>query len=248
VRVEYWGRLAAHTAPSTEEVPVTRFGSLTVAVLLVAAACGDDAATTTTISETTTTVAETTTTVAETTTTVAETTTTAEATTTTAVAIVYTVTLDSMGRADMPPVLGSPGDPNGSGCVVPAGDVIPDGIWFGYVRTYAGGTIALDLACFFTGEASIAAKRADGVDDEFDEEGWYIRNQNPRTYDVPVMTGAEVWFIDRGNPAGLFPEPLPFASWPSPDSFLCSLPFDNCLVWLYINGGAATAIVEQFAP
>jgi hypothetical protein len=70
----------------------------------------------------------------------------------------------------------------------------------------------------------------------------------PRTYDVPVAAGADVYFIDFGNPAGLFPEPLPLASWPSPSSFLCSLPFENCLVWLYVNGGAATTIVEQFAP
>ncbi|HAX81443.1 MAG TPA: hypothetical protein DCY40_02605 [Actinobacteria bacterium] len=139
-----------------------------------------------------------------------------------------------------PDVFGVSGDPHGSGCVVGA-DVLPAGVWFGFAKAYGGGTITFDLACFFTGAAAAAAATADGEE----VMDFYIRNQNPKLYTVPVSPSAEVWYVDMiGGPE---PTPIPLASWPTSDSYsMC--PGDHCPVWLYVNGGAATGIVEQYLP
>ena len=43
------------------------------------------------------------------------------------------------------------------------------------------------------------------------------------------------------------PTEIPVTSWPHPDSFL-NCPAQYCSVWLYINDGVATALVEQYLP
>lgn len=224
--------------------------STIVVVALLAAACGDDAAgnATTTPSGSTTAAAVTTapTTTAATSTTVAPATTTTLAVTTTA-PIVFAV-----GDLSIPPpVLGSAGDPHGSGCVIGDTDVLPDGIWMGFAEAVsfpagAAGTITFDLACYFSGAAADAAANADYGGTAGAEEGFHIRNQNPKSFAVQVSPEAEVYSIDAAGPTW-FPEPIPLSSWPSPSSWL-PCPGETCAVWLFVNGGAATAIVEVFLP
>ncbi|OFW63602.1 MAG: hypothetical protein A2135_05875 [Actinobacteria bacterium RBG_16_67_15] len=216
-----------------------RPATLLLTLVLVAAACGDDSATTTTASPETTTTAAGTTTLA-TTTTAAPTTTVAPTTTlaptTTAPAVFYAVDPTDF----FPDVFGAASDPHGSGCVVGA-DVLPAGVWFGFAKAVGGGNITFDLACFFTGAAAAAAATADGAE-VFD---FYIRNQNPKVYTVPISPSAEVWYVDMIT--GPEPAPLPLASWPTSASYV-PCPGDYCAVWLYINGGVATGIVEQYLP
>lgn len=212
---------------------------LTVLVALLAAACGDDSAASTTATTTTTTAATTTmapvTTTTDAATTTAVVTTTTAAVTTTTTTIVYAVDSSSF----FPDVLGSAGDPNGSGCVVNA-DILPNGVWFGYATSVSGATITFDLACFFTGDAAVAAATADAAE-AFD---FYIRNQNPKTYSVPIDGGADVFIVD---PVTIEETQISAASWPSGASFV-PCPGEFCAVWLYVNGGQATGLVEQYLP
>jgi hypothetical protein len=209
--------------------------------MLLAAACGDDDAATTVTASTT---AVTTTTLAPTTTatptsTVASTTT--PATTTTMATTTTAATLYQIDPTDFfPDVFGVDGDPHGSGCVVGA-DVLPAGVWFGFAKAVGGGTITFDLACFFTGDAAIAAATADG-EEAFD---FYVRNQNPKVYIVPISPSAQVYYVDMIS--GPEPTAIALSSWPTADSFT-TCPGDYCPVWLYVNGGVATGIVEQYLP
>ena len=102
------------------------------------------------------------------------------------------------------------------------------------------GTITFDLACFFTGDAAVAAAGADG-EEAFD---FYIRNQNPKLYTVPIAPDAEVFFID-----GMTIEltEIPVSAWPSNESYL-RCPDQYCGVWLYVNDAVATGVVEQYLP
>ena len=217
-----------------------RILALPMLLALLVASCGDDDAVTTT-EVTTTTAPEATTAATTMVTSTAATTTATTVAPTTTTAILYTV----VDAHVLPEVFGVFGDPNGSGCVV-AGDVLPDGVWMGFAEAVSGGVITFDLACYFSGAAADAAAAADFGAGAEAEEGFHIRNQNPKVFAVGVASSASVYSIDAGGPT-FFPEPYPLASWPNPSSWL-TCPGDSCAVWLYVNGGAATAIVEQFLP
>ena len=116
-----------------------------------------------------------------------------------------------------------------------------DGIWFGFAQAVAGGVITLDLACFFTGAAAAAAATADGAE-VFD---FYIRNQNPNTYSVAMAAGADVYGVSSG-PDGI--TMVPVVGWPPTPGAFMPCPGEFCAVWLYVNGGVATGIVEQYLP
>jgi len=131
---------------------------------------------------------------------------------------------------------------HGSGCVTDA-QILGDGVWFGFAEAVVGGVISFDLACFWTGAAAEAEAIADGSE-AFD---FYIRNQNPKTYDVQIPANADVYWIDPTAAEWPWPIPIPPTAWPNPASFL-SCPSQWCSVWLYVNGGQATGIVEQYLP
>ncbi len=142
-----------------------------------------------------------------------------------------------------PPFPGNRGG-HGSGCYADPG-TLPDGVWFGYAQAVAGGTITFDLACFYTGAEAIAEAAADGEESPPPND-YYIRNFNPLTFAVPVAPGASAWYLDS---ISLAETEIPASSWPTAASFystICPGPF--CAVWLYVNGGRATAIVEQYLP
>lgn len=134
------------------------------------------------------------------------------------------------------------GGAHGSGCVADPG-TLPNGVWFGFAEGFAGGTVTFDLACFFTGAQAEAEAAADGTE-AFD---FYIRNQNPATYGESLAADVRVWFVDGTSTDVMFPTEIPPGSWPHPDSYL-SCPGDYCSVWLYVNGGRVTALVEQYLP
>jgi hypothetical protein len=137
------------------------------------------------------------------------------------------------------PLPGS-GRAHGSGCVVPGGSMtLPDGIWFGFAEAFAPGVITFDLACFWTGEAAIDAAAEDG-EEAFD---FYIRNQNPTNREVPIAGDARIWYLDGTVSLTEITAP----EWPHPGSFLMC-PGEYCSVWLYVNGGEVTALVEQYLP
>ena len=197
--------------------------------------------TTATTAPTTTTVVTTTTsaptTTAVTTTTVAATTTTTAVTTTTSGGP-YVV-----GNPELYPLAPLPGSDGagGSGCAPGAGS-LPNGVWFGYVHARGATSVEFDLACFYFGDIAYTKGAEDG--DEVNDD-YYVRNQNSTTRTVPVQPDATVYEIDAMS-IGLVP--VPFSAWPLDPAGYIACPSDWCGVWLFVNGGVTTEILEQYVP
>jgi len=218
--------------------------TLALALVLVAGACGDDDAATTTTSATTS-EATTTITLPPTTTSEAATTTTTEPPTTTLVpTTTATVPYYSVAWYGMfPDPLATAADGHGSGCA-PPGDALPAGMWFGFARASSAGTLTFDLACFFTGPAGVAAATADG------EAGYdldfYIRNHNPKLFTISLDPGGTAYWLDA-TAADISLQPIVMTDWPVGSGYtLC--PGEYCAVWLFVNGGEVTELVEQYLP
>jgi len=181
---------------------------------------------------------------------------TSEATTTTAATT--TTTMESTTTAPLtyrvdPTTLPAvfPGVTNGahgSGCVTPGFDELPDGVWFGFVETVGGDMMTFDLACFFTGEAACVAQTEDGgargPEDCLD---FWVRNDVDYPFGVTISPPARVWYVDALAPEWDHTFEIPSESWPTEASYQ-SCASDTCAVWLYVNGGLATGIVEQYLP
>jgi hypothetical protein len=116
----------------------------------------------------------------------------------------------------------------GSGCS-PGSGALPDGIWFGHIEEASSTTIRFDLICMAPLEPG-----ADGVAT--------ITNDSPKLRSVPVSSSANVHAI---APNGLEWELQPYSSWyldPGQEGFC---PPEGCWdVWLYINNGEVTEIVQ----
>jgi len=122
----------------------------------------------------------------------------------------------------------------GSGCA-PGTDILPDGVWAGWVISREEDRVEFDLACMHP-----------------TPEEPSITNQTSRLRSVPVSTSAVVYPV---TDEGLLGEPIPYPTWrSSPTSVFCaslmitpSLP-DGCPLWLYVNEGAVTEIAEFWLP
>ncbi|MDJ0923442.1 MAG: hypothetical protein QNJ77_02680 [Acidimicrobiia bacterium] len=137
------------------------------------------------------------------------------------------------------PLPGS-GEYLGSGCT-PASDALPDGIWFGLVRGAGEGAIGLDLACF---------RWIDDPADAIEPGGWGVDNSGPEVWSVPVASGTAV----TCQPSDC-PQPyMAYAAWAQltrdyldahPEAAMWIEGNDfGIMVWLYVNGGRTTEIVE----
>jgi len=132
----------------------------------------------------------------------------------------------------------------GSGCS-PGSDELPSGIWFGYLVTKGTHSVTFDLACLLGPPASLPYLTQDDLDADVD---WYVRNDNPKLREVPVADGAVVYQLD-GNAD--FYLTVAFADWPLPGHTYSSVgtcPGAGCPVWLYVNGGVVTEIMERYFP
>lgn len=128
----------------------------------------------------------------------------------------------------------------GSGCT-PGADLLPDGKWFGEVVRADAGELEFDLACWFDGDAAIAAAAEDGERLEID---YYIRNESTRTRRLPVTDDTTVvWYgIGPGDPSD--PDLISYADWSVFDlEHICCAG-----VWLTVDAGAVTGIQEQWVP
>jgi hypothetical protein len=195
-------------------------------------------ATTTTSTTVTTSTTAATTTTAPTTTTTAPTTTTSTAATTTTNGGPYLV-----GTPELYPLAPLPGSNGaaGSGCAPGAG-ALPDGVWFGYVLAKSAADIDFDLACFYFGDIAYDEGALDGEEVNND---YYVRNANPTLRTIPVDPAVTVYEIDAGSTGYL---EIPFSARPVDPSAYLTCPSDWCGVWLFVNGGNVTEILEQFVP
>jgi hypothetical protein len=125
---------------------------------------------------------------------------------------------------------------HGSGCA-PGTDWLPDGIWFGYVTDRSANRIDFDLACIWTGATAEQEAAADGLTLE---TGYYIRNIASKIRSPQVASGATVYHL-TGNP--WFTE-LTYSAWRQGSCH--GFESVSCPVWLYVNGGQVTAVIEQY--
>jgi hypothetical protein len=170
-----------------------------------------------------------TTTTAATTTTTAPTTTTSPATTTT-LDVFYSFAVHGLYPAPLPDSDGL----LGSGCS-PGSVTLPDGIWAGWIAARLAGQVDFDLACLHP-----------------TPEEPRISNQSTRLRTVPIAENAVVYAIKNDGHIGT---PVPYQNWQiDPVNRWCEAvmiaPFfpSGCPVWVYVNGGAATEIVEFWLP
>jgi hypothetical protein len=131
---------------------------------------------------------------------------------------------------------------SGSGCT-PGPGALPDGEWFGFVADASAAELEFDLACWFIGDAAIAATAEDGEESPPPND-YYVRNTNPALRTVPVADDAQVsWLANVGSPA------------------LATIDYPTWLtqrvargvemqpgVWITITGGDVATIEEQYVP
>lgn len=167
-------------------------------------------------------------------------TTTAPSTTTTVAPPVYTV--DDPTLAPPAPMTGSEGA-SGSGC--PAGGGPPDdGIWYGYVTASTTSTVTFEFACLYFGDAAWEEAAEDGTEAPNDV---YIRATD-RISEVPVIEGATAYTIVSPANSELRIDSVPFADWPQDPMGYIPCPGESCSVWLYVNNGIVTEVLEQYLP
>ena len=222
------------SSSDSDDVAAADASSTTASTAATTTLPGDT--TTTTVAATTTTTAAPTTTAATTTTTAATTTTASTTTTTSGGPYV----IDDPQFYPLGPLPGSDGAA-GSGCS-PGSGALPDGVWFGYVLAKSATEIEFDLACFYFGEIAYTEGAADGEEVNND---YYVRNANPTLRTIPVPPAAGVWEIDAGSIGYL---DVPFSDWPLDPTAYISCPSDWCGVWLFVNSGNVTEILEQYVP
>jgi len=136
----------------------------------------------------------------------------------------------------------------GSGCS-PGSDILPDGIWIGFVRDLTATGITFDLACLRT------------PTDSGEESAWAIDNASSRVRPVPVddeaLVFCEIADCDRedlATPTAEGPSPMPYDDWAADTlAWLAMYPeattwaqgnHFGVLVWLYVNDGEITEISE----
>ena len=157
----------------------------------------------------------------------------------------FTLGTPSLGVPD--PLEGS-GGAAGSGCS-PPGSQLPDGIWFGYLHEVKASAVVFDLACFFAGDDASAAALTDGEPEP--PNSFYIRNENAQLRRVEVATQAPVYVIVAPPDSDLTLAEASLGDFTTVAdaynaSFVC--PGEFCGMWLYINNGEATQIVELYLP
>ena len=125
----------------------------------------------------------------------------------------------------------------GSGCS-PGSATLPDGVWFGLAHSWSTTSISLDFACWYSGATaeSVAAARGDEVNNDY-----YLVNDVATLRSVPV--DGDVPSTKAGWEDGVFTLSAVMAD--PGGSLPTSPPYP---VWIYVNGGVATAVAVQFIP
>ncbi len=129
---------------------------------------------------------------------------------------------------------------SGSGCN-PGGDRLPDGWWYGFAKTpiRAGSSFDFDLACYYYGRIAAQVAHEENPleypDETFIDDDVYVSNANLTTRQVPVATSADLRCLDMGTPG--FGDQQP-----------CSGPGVSWSVWVRVEGGSVTKVLEQFHP
>lgn len=179
-------------------------------------------------------------------------TTTSQATSTSTAAPSTTTTQPAIPTT--PITISTPADgtsPNGSGCS-PSGSTLPDGTWFGYLKTVSpdgppvAQTIGLDLACFYVGPAANAKAAELGQETPVPND-YLITNQSATEFTVPAWPDVQVVRLEQvgqyGLTGGLAPATTGLAG-----ATPILIGFASPIVWVQVVGGKALVIQAQFTP
>ena len=159
--------------------------------------------------------------------------------------------VETVGYGPMP-LEGSAGA-GGSGCA-PGTEQLPDGVWFGFVVDRSDVGIQFDLACWWSGDRANEVALERGETDVPVPNDYYITNDSERLRAVEIAPDTPVAHLDYTE-ANTTNDPyvvVAFGEWGGLNDYLnCDFgsktePF--CLVWLYINDGLVTELVEQYVP
>jgi hypothetical protein len=160
---------------------------------------------------------------------------------TTATTVNATTTIATTATTtDASPTTTGPDGPSGSGCTPDDTVSLPEGEWYGVVVSATPSGFEFDLACWFTGEAAVAAAAEDGA--EPPPNAYYVRNDNPQIRSLPVSSETEVVWYPTGDPASEVA--VPFTDWV--DGATSRGLFFG--VWLDVIDGEVLAIREQWVP
>jgi hypothetical protein len=128
-------------------------------------------------------------------------------------------------------------DAQGSGCTPGAGS-LPDGVWFGFVKTWSTTQVAFDMACWWTGAAGEAQAAAHGT--EFTND-YFVTNDSTTIRlvtvagDIPAKKAGwddGIFTLSQviADPGGSLPTSAPYPA------------------WIYVNGGVVTELAVQYIP
>jgi len=131
--------------------------------------------------------------------------------------------------------------PSGSGCT-PGGPVLPDGTWLGILKIVdaPGGTISIDLICYYTN----AAARAAGIEPPDFPLNDSIVNQSAQLFVIPTWSNVQVipLDVDTYGPTGML-APTRTGVAAANDVFATG---NGDVVWVRIVGGRAIVIQQMF--
>lgn len=154
---------------------------------------------------------------------------------------------DTSTTTGAPPTTGKPPtDTNdlasGSGCKPGSEDSLPDGEWYGYLADVSSPEVEFDLACWFTGEAAVAAASEDGAESPPPND-YYVRNQSEALRSLAVEGSAEVEYLANGGD----PNTVTTTSY---EEWHVEWEIDGFSpgYWLTIEDGQVTRIVQQYVP
>ena len=167
-----------------------------------------------------------------------EATTTTDATTTTTAPTSSTssTTSTTVGPGDIDDLA------SGSGCKPGSEDSLPDGEWYGYIADLDAAEIEFDLACWFTGDAAVAAASEDGAESPPPND-YYVRNVNETLRRLAVAGAATVEYLANGGDPNSVAT-TSYAGWHVEweiDGFSPGY-------WLTVENGEVTEVVQQYVP
>ena len=132
--------------------------------------------------------------------------------------------------------------PAGSGCTPRSSTTLPDGEWFGILRSAdpSGGTVGLDLECLYWGAAANNAARQDGLTEIPVPNDHYERNRSALVYTQRAVPDVSVSVLGAGGSAT--------TRYPTAHGVAAAERLIGASVWIQITQGWVTAIQQQYFP
>lgn len=140
----------------------------------------------------------------------------------------------------------APDGADGSGCLADSAP-LADGAWFGYPTAWHQGEITLDSACMYSGAAAVAQAEARGEESPPPND-FIIVNDSPHLHTIPVGPGARAVRVTHDAEGGIATEFTTYEDLLAKPSTYQSCPGDGCPIWVFVEGGFAVEVAQQYLP